>query len=497
MSNKNYLFDAFKNIFNNDEDDVDVDNVQKYFNNLGDNDNFCPMLPVKTDKYREGQLINIKGGDKTIYLINNIQDNNNINIVSTIDNKDIMTIAQDRILYIININPDTLFIDRDYLKKIEETNPNTFDDTDNLLLKIKYYKSKIAISKIKQKIFEKDDKLVELNNETVNISAYEELLETALEELTNKPNKETMNDNEYINYIKNRFRQFYGINTINNAINLLNNVLSAFDITEINKDKILNKYILLCDRISFVSIISIPLVYRFKIIRSCIACFCSFVKTIISNDFVIINIILPLTTYYLYTNMDTTYLIVKNGTDFIKHILSSILCQISTLFYQEELVVVEEEEEEEEEEEQDDASQRSNTTETSNKTLITIYSDSTFPSLSSIKSLNELYDKTYVINNDNKKDNIGDIITTQNNSVLESSQASTISSQPLSQPTSPLGGKIKRSRITKKHKRITIRRSKRSKKMKGGKRTRSTKKRRVVRRRKHNTKKYYTDRKEK
>lgn len=43
------------------------------------------------------------------------------------------------------------------------------------------------------------------------------------------------------------------------------------------------------------------------------------------------------------------------------------------------------------------------------------------------------------------------------------------------------GGKIKRSRITKKHKRITIKRSKRSK---------STKKRRVVRRRKHNTKKY-------
>jgi hypothetical protein len=52
------------------------------------------------------------------------------------------------------------------------------------------------------------------------------------------------------------------------------------------------------------------------------------------------------------------------------------------------------------------------------------------------------------------------------------------------------GGKIKRSRITKKHKRITIRRSKRSKKMKGGKRTRSTKKRHIGRRRKHNTKKY-------
>uniref|UniRef100_A0A6C0E2X6 Uncharacterized protein n=1 Tax=viral metagenome TaxID=1070528 RepID=A0A6C0E2X6_9ZZZZ len=490
MSNKNYLFKAFKNIFYNDEDDEDVDNVQIYFNSLGDNDNICHTLPVETVDYKIGQLIHIKGGDNTIYLINNIQDNNNINIVSTIDNKNSKNITQNEILNIININPDTLFIDRDYLKKIEETNPNTFNDTDKLLLKIKYYKSKIAISKIKLKIFEKEAKLVEKNNETVNISAYEELLETALEELTNIPNKET-NDDEYINYIKNRFRQFYGINTINNAINLLNNALSAFGIKEVDKDKILNKYILLCDRISFVSIISIPLAYRFKIIRSCIYCFCVFVKTVISDKFVIINIILPLTTYYLYTNMDTTYLVVKNGAYFIKDILSSILCQISTLFYQEELVVVEEEEEEE------DASQRSNTTETSYNAL-TIYSDSTFPSLTSIKSLNELYDKT-VINNGNKIDNIGDIIRTQNNSVLESSQASIISSQAStissqksyeSRPTSPLGGKIKRSRITKKHKRITIRRSKRSKKMKGGKRTRTTKKRRVVRRRKHNTKKY-------
>jgi hypothetical protein len=477
MSNKDYLFGAFKNIFNNDEDDVDIDDVENYFNNL--NDNNCPVLPlpVETVNYKIGQLIHIKGGDNTIYLINNIQDNNNINIVSTIDNKNNKNITQNEILNIININPDTLFIDRDYLIKIEETDPNTFDNTDKLLLKIKYYKSKIAISKIKLKIFAKNDSLIELDNETINISTYEHALETALEELTNIPNKESMTDDKYIAYIKNRFRQFYGINNINNAINLLNNVLSTFGITEIDKDKILNKYILLCDRISFVSIISIPLVYRFKIIRSCIACFCNFVKTIISNDFVIINIILPLTTYYLYTNMDTAYLVVKNGTGFIRNILSSILCQISTLFY-------------EKEEEQDDASQSSNTTNTSNKTLITIYSHSTFPSLSSIKSLNDLYNKTDVINNDAHNENIGAIITTQNNSVLESpqdSQTSTIASQ---NSDGRIGGKIKNTRITKKHKRITIRRSKRSKKMKGGKRTRSTKKRHVGRRRKHNTKKY-------
>jgi len=477
MSNKDYLFGAFKNIFYNDDDDDDA--VEEYFSKLDDNDNNCPMLPVETIKYKVGQLIHIKGGDNTIYLINNIQDNNNINIVSTIDNKNTRNISQDNILNIININPDTLFIDPDYLINIEKTEPNTFDGTDKLLLKIKYYKSKIAISRIKQKIFEKNDSLVALDNETVNISAYEDALETALEQLSLKSNNENMTDNDYIAYIKNRFRQFYGINKINNAINLLNNVLSTIGITEINKDKILNKYILLCDRISFVSIISIPLAYRFKIIRSCIYCFCVFVKTIISNNFVINNIVLPLTTYYLYTNMDTAYLVVNKGTGFISNILSSILCQISKLF---------DEAEQEDDNDNDNGSERSNTTATSDSTL-TMWSSSTFPSLSSIKSLNDLYNKTDVINNDAKNENIGDIITTQNNSVLYSEQSSW--ETPPSSPTNSLeilGGKNKRSRVTKKHKRMTIRRSKKSKKMKGGKRTRSTKKRRVVRRKKCNTK---------
>jgi len=481
MSNKDYIFGAFKNIFYNDDDDDD-DAVEKYFRNLGDNDNICPILPspVDTRKYKVGQLIHIKGGDNTIYLINNIQDNNNINIVSTFDNKNTQNITQDKILSIININPDTLFIDPDYLINIEKTNPDTFDGTDNLLLKIKYYKSKIAISRIQRKIFEKNDSLVELDNETVNITAYQDALEIALEELTNIPNKESITDDKYIAYIKNRFRQFYGINTMNNVINMLNNVLSTFGIKEIDKDKILNKYILLCDRISFVSIISIPLAYRFKIIRSCIYCFCVFVKTIISNNFVINNIVLPLTTYYLYTNMDTAYLVVNKGTGFISNILSSILCQISKLFDDE----AEQEDDNDNDNDNDNGSQRSNTTAISDSTL-TMLSKSTFPSLSSIKSLNDLYNKTNVINNDaTKNENIGDIITTQNYSVLYSQQS--YWPTPQSSQNYSLGGKIKRSRITKKHKRMTIRGSKKSKKMKGGKKTRSTKKRRVVRRKKCN-----------
>ena len=198
-------------------------------------------------------------------------------------------------------------------------------------------------------------------------------------------------------------------------------------------------------------------------------------------------VLLPSITYYLYTNMDTLYLTANNMIGQINALFTDALCVISN-FNTSRLAITPGDND-------TIATNISAVSRASEKTL-----DSTISEQSNIESVASLYDSLTVTNNpeENIESSYGnelekDVnkIITQNNSVLSQHSDQYPLSPGSSQESSQYdldGGKRNKSRITKKHKRITIRGSKRSKKMKGGKRTRTTKKRRVVHKKKYNTK---------
>lgn len=70
---------------------------------------------------------------------------------------------------IINFNPKSLHINQQFIDKINRINPSKFDDNINgLILKVKYYRIKIIICKIKIKLYENNtDKLDALSNEKI------------------------------------------------------------------------------------------------------------------------------------------------------------------------------------------------------------------------------------------------------------------------------------------------------------------------------------------
>lgn len=492
------IFDKLYNYFNeqsNDEENY-IKEVSEYFKMLEEPpDDTCPNLPdVKKNNYTfedlsEGQQIYITGEKYIIYIIKEknvenktikIQQNN----INRIDEGNI--ISADKVENIININPDSLHIDPTYLAKINTTNPDYFENNtkEGLILKIKYYKTKITICKIMMITYKNKDSLVAYENEEQNLKKYQEQLKETIEALANLPDYPSIT----IDDIKKNFRGLYGIGNMSNALDIFNNnIFTTFFNLGVDKDVIIRKYIILMDCLSVIGIAGIVeftnSLSNGRDPKSGWVYFC--INEFITNiektvpvqirDVFINYALLPCISYYLSTNMDTLYLITNNSFSiFFEYILCG-LNKVRILKYEsnnESNVGVNRINEDDD---NDDASS------VSERTITTI---STFPSL----SIQSLYNSqkiesgigTYseALTNDLK-------IITQDNSLSESSQNSTSSSLP-SLPL--IGGKIKQSRMTKKHKRITIRRSKRSKKMKGGKRTLSTKKRRVVRRKRHNTK---------
>jgi len=402
--------------------------------------------------------------EKDIYVIVDISDRNTIEIKSTVNDTN-TTISLGRIFNIVNINPESLYIDGDFLERIQPIDPNYLNNKD--ALKLAFKQRLIAKLKAKKYNTTEGDSLIEYNNEKANIESKQDTINMLLNDISIIKND--VDIVEGIKYIRTELKGLYHIKYFKAILDALN----------LDKDDtILNNYIFLCECLS-VTVIAGAIEAGFTTHSWIYIVLHNFIKFITSSTTINNYIFLPAVTIYLYTNLDSIFLSVNTTIDKITRLVSTILCSISIFNRTGENI--------------DD--NITNSSESYTSSINTISSLSTFPSMSSLQSL---YNSPIVIDNErpttygielNRDINF---ITTQNNSVLESSQASlasTISSQPFSRPTSPLGGKIKRSRITKKHKRITIRRSKRSKKMKGGKRTRTTKKRRVVRRRKHNTKK--------
>ena len=389
--------------------------------------------------------------------------NDTIEIKSTVNDNN-KTISLDRIFNIVNINPKSLYIDNEFLVKIQNTDPNYLNNKDALKITFKQQ----LIAKLKAQMFNKKDSLVAYNNEKTNIETKQDTINMLLNDISII--KKNVDIVAGINYIRRELKGLYYIKYFKAILDALN--------VDKQYDTILNNYIFLCECLS-VTVIAGALEAGFTTHSWIYIVLYNFIKfiTLTTTSSPTLNqyIILPAITIYLYTNLDTIFLSVNTTINKITQLVSTILCSISTFNRIEGNI-------------DDNITNSSESYRSSNNT---IYSLSTFPSMS---SLNSLYNSQIVIdindenNDENNEKPYSEALThdleiiTQNNSVytpnssLESSYDNSL----------PEGGKIKRSRVTKKHKRMTIRGSKKSKKMKGGKRTRSTKKRRVVRRKKCN-----------
>jgi hypothetical protein len=483
----NLLF-AYFNDETPDENEY-IDYVSNYFNLLNETPDTCSNLPTKTNNYNIndfaiGQQI-YKEKDDKIYIILSVNDDNTIKIKS-IDNGIEDTININQVDNIININPETLHINTRYLANINATNPEDFDNSDDgLILKIKYYKTKITICKIKQKIYVKNGGSDAEFDETKNLIRYREELKKTINKLAERNISNDDNEiSDSINNIKNKFIGLYGIGNVSNSLDFLNNNIFSIFFGQINKDDIIKKYIIMMNCLSVTGIAgvaeSIYLITNLKNPSSgiifntskwvfiCISKFVNYIPQPIKDGF-INYALLPCISYYLFINMDTLYLITNNNlTTFFDYILCG-LNNVSNIYVNQI--------DEDHDDQETIMTNNTNISEVSEKTIKSI---STFPSL----SIQSLYNSTY------GEELTEDLeIITQGNSVFESSQSTWDTDATPGASQFSLGGKNKRSRVTKKQKRMTIRGSKKSKKMKGGKKNRTTKKRRVVRRKKHNTKK--------
>lgn len=520
------LFEFFSYIFspntkNDNGNDIDDDMFDAFVNSINKmpQDEVCKPLPdVKkgggytVNDIDLNQQIYINNEPDNIYIIKSKDQNNQTIAIQQIDdvsNKKSIPITA--IYNIINFNPESLHINQKFIDKINRINPSKFDNNINgLILKIKYYRIKIIICKIKIKLYEKNldnqDKLTAFSNEKNNLTEYTTLLNQTIEELTNIGIQRENDITKFFINVVNQFRSFYGIGALNNALDFFNNITFNIFLPGEKKDYVIRKYITMMDIISIIGVAgtfeTIGLTTQFKNpfngriitttwwIYSGIKSFIAIIPNGVTTAFLKYGL-LPCIGCYVIGNFDTIVLVGKNLVTETSTFFQNVLCAMGYLNDGYGVNRIEEDED-------DQATVISNISIVSTTTMTTIKTNSTFD----LKSIESLY-KTPILVGYSLAEYSDELtndlkLITQNNSVLASSQASqaslasTISSQNSygSPPPSPLGGKIKRSRITKKHKRITIRRSKRSKKMKGGKRTRSTKKRRVVRRRKHNTKKY-------
>ena len=529
------IYDLLYTYFNETTTDEEnyINEVSNYFNMLNEPPDTCPNLPdvkkvVNTNKdLSVGQQIYVKGSED-IYIITAIANNNTditikpVNTIATRINDndkqdtdaDGATININLIENIININPDSLHIDPNYLAKINTTNANDFDNStkEGLILKIKYYKTKITICRIKIKrynIVPRDNSLAKQNEER-NLKTYQDKLNETIGRLASISDSGQVN---FINDIKKVFRGLYGIGNMSNTLDFFNDNIFKFFFGEIDpetKDVIIKKYIILMDCLSVIGVAGIVnstnLLLNGRDPRSGWVYFCikTFIITIsrtipqpIKAGF-INYALLPCIGYYLSTNMDTLYLITNSiitnsiiTNSSLANFFEYILCGLNNASN----IGVNRIEDDDQATIMTNNTNNTNISEVSEKTIETLKSFSTFPSL----SIQSLYDSQEIINIDDDNNTIettygeelSDLIKTQGKTILnDDDDDSTIETKKTDNSQIPSqvleGGKIKRSRMTKKHKRMTIRGSKKSKKMKGGKRTRSTKKRRVVRRKKCN-----------
>jgi hypothetical protein len=333
----------FDSLFSMEEDeDAYIEEVADYFNNL-DKPTVIPYIElpicsnISINDITIGQQIQLVD-DNSIYGVLLIDFNKQILTVFKINepNEPNQTINLRQVKNIININPESLEIDSNYLSRLYKINTGDFDENrEGTLLKIKHLNSLLNVSKIKLKIFEgkpiKND--VAISQLESAISKYRSDRDNALAYLSNYDPSPPIED--YINKIKGEFRRLYGINNIANTVNFFNrNILILFG-ANIDEDKLIKQYILLCDSISllgvglFTASIANICLSKQNYILSCINIFIN--KNNMFGNYFLNNVLFPSIAYFLFYSMDTAYLTITNNLDKITNISEKYYADILNL----------------------------------------------------------------------------------------------------------------------------------------------------------------------
>ena len=474
-----------RRIDNENDDDSTDSGVNAYFNQ-------CDKLPnviifkdsPEIEKLKLGKQIRIykkdsnTDVDQDIYVITKINNNNDLGMIETIDVKsttgDTIEANLDlkKIYNIVNINPQSMYIDEDFLKKVLLTDAEKLSTREKLKLE---FNKNLAL-KIKSKQLEHNDSLLALKENNINIETTSGNIKKLLDEMYEIPDDSVIATS--IKSLKDSAREYY-------YIQYFNTILEALNISPENKDKLINNYIFLCECLSVTVIAGAMeigftkhswiyyMLYKFLVI----------VKNIPGvNNY----IIMPAITVYLYTNMDTLYLSTTNLFGIINELLSIILCSLTNLSK----IICGNDDDDDDKSNASNLSIVSAASNTTLKTLETVLTKltestestlktvSTFPSLQSLQSLAS----------ENLESELKSIFTQEKNTYPSQSTILTQDSylrEQLDEETEEIGGKRKYK--TKKHKKHT-KKSKQSKKNKRVKRN-NKKTRKPKNRRNNHTKK--------
>jgi len=488
--------DAIFGLFGNQKKSSDSDSqgsdessgVNKYLNqchDLPDEIIFKNNEEIEKLKLKRGVQIRIfkensnSEVDSDIYVIRQVNQLLSTEVIDTIDvqstiddNIIIKKMSIERIYNVVNINQKSLYINKDFLEKLQTTDITQLSDTEQLKLEFK----RAIIAKIKQYNSSNKDELVEENENATQRKRLKLNIDELIAKIaTIEPDPPLQ---RAIKNIRDNFRNYY-------YIQYFNTVLECLGINGHLKDTILNNYIFLCECLS-VTVIAGAIEAGFTA-HSWIYNILYHFVTIINSSLNITGtlkkyILLPSIVVYLYTNIDTINYITNPATiENIKVVLYDILCNISSLFDDNKAITAN----------ASNASYASNTTvnTVSDSIVKSIKSNSTFPQNLSMNS-ESLQKVATNLNGNFKFPSCEQNVSSSQTSSLPTI-CSTQQSQPIDSPTgTPVktdnnnnndindineGGHRRRKYKTKKYKRANKRTSKKNKKSKKSKKSKKIK----------------------
>ena len=160
-----------KNDYLSDEDDEFFDNFIRSINNLPDVDSVQKLpdvnssdIAVGSEIYLKSYKYNTMGNPDPIFIVENINTFGNYNEfqikkISNLDDPNVpstLTIKIEDIYNVININPQSLHINKQFKDRLDRTVERDFsNDRKGIISTVKYLRQRIVISKIKIKIYKK------------------------------------------------------------------------------------------------------------------------------------------------------------------------------------------------------------------------------------------------------------------------------------------------------------------------------------------------------
>lgn len=476
---------------NNDDNSSKSSGVNNYFNE-------CHELPDEIifnniEEIKRGVQIRIfkeksnREVESDIYVIIQVNQLPSTNVIDTIDVKStiddtiiIEKMSIERIYNVVNINPESLYINKDFLQKIQSIDVINLSDTEKLKVDFK----KLLVAKIKKDIAQASGRDLAVSEENTQIKRARLNIEDLIKIITTIESDTQLQTT--IKNIRDNFRNYYYIQYFNTVLQY------GLGIRGDLKDTILNNYIFLCECLS-VTVIAGAIEAGFTAHSWIYNILYHFVRTIYNlldaTGTLKKYILLPAIVVYLYTNIETINYITNPATiQNIKDVLEDILCNISSLFDDNNTIT-------------NNASNASNASYASNITVNSannsivesIRSNSTFPQDLSINS-NALKRVADNLTGNYKLPSCEQNVSLSQGSSLpticSNQQSQPIDSPPVTPPDTPVktnnndnndnydideGGRRRRKYKTKKHKRANKRNSKKNKKSKKSKKSKKIK----------------------